>query len=365
MAYVRGDRFSEDFMIRRCRSLHRFIRRISLHPELRRAAIVLQFLESPEWHSVMRSRGGPTGRGSDSTSGVTGPGSSPGGSGAAAAAAAGTAGVLETITDSFLNAFSKVHKPDKRFIEVRERADKLDEDLASVEKAVARLSRREADLASDFDESSAQFSKLQNLEPGVAGPLTSFGRAVHGTSLDFTALRNHTDRDFLTSLRDTSAYVGALRSLLKAREQKQLDFEGLTDYLARAAHDRDTLASGSGSHAGISGPGGVSGMLRSKIEDVRGVDHEAARRDRVRRLEMDIDRLTREVESAKVTSEMFDDRTVRECQEFERIRAVETKETLGALADSHITFFEETAENWERFIKDMEAQERERVAAKA
>jgi sorting nexin-4 len=324
--------------------------------------VLLEFLESPEWHSNMRARGGIGGR----TSELGGPASAggggisvahAGGSSTASQGGPGGGGVLETITDSFLNAFSKVHKPDKRFIEVRERADKLDDDISAVEKAVARLSRREADLAADFDESAAQFARLQYLEPGVAGPLTTFGRAVHSSSLDFSTLRNHTDRDFLTSLRDTSAYVGALRALLKAREQKQLDFEGLTDYLAKAAHDRDTLASNIHSSNPTS-VGGVSNLLRSKIEDVRGVDHEAARRDRIRRLEMEIDRLTREVEAAKVTSELFDDRTVHECQEFERIRGVETKETLGALADAHLTFFSETVGNWERFIADLEGEER-------
>jgi sorting nexin-4 len=305
---------------------------------------VLQFLESQEWNSIMRARGGASVAAAvTANSGTT----------------AGTGGVFETITDSFLNAFAKVHKPDKRFIEVRERADKLDDDLSAVEKSAARVSRRLQDLGTDYDESAAQFARLQQLEPGVSGPLTAFGRATHATSLDFTALRNHTDRDYLTSLRDISAYVGALRALLKAREQKQLDFEGLTDYLAKAAHDRDALASSAhGSHVSSGPVGGVGGMLRSKIEDVRGVDHESAKRDRIRRLELEIDRLTREVESAKVTSEMFDDRTVRECQEFERIRAIETKETLGALADAHLTFFEDTAANWDKFIADMEGEDR-------
>jgi sorting nexin-4 len=145
-----------------------------------------------------------------------------------------------------------------------------------------------------------------------------------------------------------------LKALLKAREQKQLDFEGLSDYLAKAASDRDTLAS-SQHYVPSGGIGGVvGGMLRSKIEDVRGVDHEQARRDRVRKLELEIERLTREVENAKITSEMFDDRTVHEVQEFERIKAVELQDTLGSLADAHIKFFGNNVETWEKFIRDME-----------
>ncbi|KAF2674922.1 Phox-like protein [Microthyrium microscopicum] len=332
-AYLRGGaRFTSDFTERRARSLHRFLRRIALHPELRRAAVLLQFLESPEWHSTMKSR---MPSGSSPRSGSDGGG--------------GGSGALETWTDSFLNAFAKVHKPDKRFIEVREKADKLGEDLGSVEKSVARVARRQADLGADYDEVAGQFQKLQVLEPGVAQPLTGFAVSVRESSEAWMELRNHTDRDYLTSLKDMEAYIASLKALLKAREQKQLDFEGLSDYLAKAAADRDTLAS----HQGSSGLG-VSGLLRSKIEDVRGVDHEKARRDRIRKLEMEIERLTREVENAKVASEMFDDRTVREVQEFERIKSIELQDTLGDLADAHIDFFGKTVETWEKFVAQME-----------
>jgi sorting nexin-4 len=362
MAYVRGSRFSDDFVERRARSLHRFLKRIALHPELRRSALLLQFLESPEWHATMKARSAATGVRSGSDAGIVGVGSSASGSnssggGGGGGGPPGQAGVLEAWTDTFLNAFAKVHKPDKRFIEVRERSDKLDEDLSAVEKAVARVTRRQGDLGADYDEAAAQFAKLQSLEPAVAGPLTSFSQAVHSTADNWMDLRNHTDRDYLSSLRDLEAYISALKALLKAREQKQLDFEGLSDYLARAASDRDTLASSHHSSSAGSGIGSVvGGMLRSKIEDVRGVDHEQARRDRIRKLEMEIERLTREVESAKVASEMFDDRTVREVQEFERIKAVELQDTLGALADAHINFFANNIETWEKFIRDMESE---------
>jgi len=257
-------------------------------------------------------------------------------------------GVLETWTDSFLNAFAKVHKPDKRFIEVREKADKLSDDLSTVEKAVARVARQQGNLKTDYEEVAAQFAKLQQLEPGVSGPLTSFSKSVHESAECWADLRNHTERDYLSSLRDMEMYIQALKALLKAREQKQLDFEGLSDYLAKAASDRDSLAS-HGGHAT-----NISNLLSRKMEDMRGVDHEQAKRERIRKLEMEIERLTREVEGAKVASEMFDDRTVREVQEFERIKAVELQDTLGGLADSHLKFFGATIETWEAFIKDME-----------
>ncbi|KAI9796866.1 MAG: intercellular trafficking and secretion [Piccolia ochrophora] len=328
MEYVRGDRFGSDFTNRRAHSLHRFLKRLSLHPVLRRTSLLLIFLESQDWNAHMRLRPQR----------------------AASTSEQGGGGVFDNFTDTFLNAFSKVHKPDRRFIEVREKADKLDEDLGHVEKIVARLARREGDLEVDYADLATQFQKLINLEPGVEGPIHLFATSVENTSGDIKQLKEHTDQNYLGSLRDMEAYITALRALLKTREQKQLDFEGLTDYLNKAATDRDILASAHGS----TGPTGAKSFLRSKLEDVRGVDHEQSRRERVRKLELRIEELTQEVETAKKTSEAFDEEVVREVADFERIKAVEFRDTLGAFADAHVEFYRSTVDTWERFLKDME-----------
>ncbi|KAF2836288.1 Phox-like protein [Patellaria atrata CBS 101060] len=329
-SYVRGQRFDTDFTQRRAHSLHRFLKRLTLHPVLRRAALLLVFLESSDWNMTMKSRAHR----------VSSLSESPGATGT-------SGGVLDTLTDTFLNAFSKVHKPDKRFLEVRDRANKLIDDLLLVEKVVARVSRRQSDLESDLSDLSVQFQKLVTLEPAIESSLTAFAASVDSTAHGYRCLRDATDQDYLTSLKDMGAYTTSFGTLLKTREQKQLDFEALTDYLARAASDRDSLASSHG--AGL----GASGFLRQKIEDVRGVDHEQSRRDRVRKLELQIERLTAEVESAKKTSEAFDEQVVKEFSDFERIKAAELRSTKSKLAEEHKKFFENVVEIWEGYLRDM------------
>ena len=326
MEYVRGDRFGSDFTQRRAHSLNRFLKRLTLHPVLRRQLALVTFLESTDLHSYMRNH--PAG---------------------GRASIDQSSSVFDNFTDTFVNAFSKVHKPDKRFIEVREKADKLDEDLGHVEKIIARVARREADLEADYLDLSTQFMKLITLEPEVEAHCHAFAQGVEQTAKGIKTLKEHTDLNYLGSLRDMEAYTLALKSLLKAREQKQLDFEGLTEYLNKAAYDRDILASAHGS-AG-SGPGG---FIRSKIEDVRGVDHEQSRRERVRKLELRIEELTREVDNARVSSETYDQEVVNEVAEFERIKAVEFRDTLGALADKHVDFYEGIIGTWEKYLKDMD-----------
>ena len=333
MAYVRGDRFGPEFTQRRAHSLHRFLKRLTLHPVLRRSLLLATFLESPDWNAHMRLHRSPN-------SSVSDQGNS----------------VLDNLADTFVNAFSKVHKPDKRFIEVREKADKLDEDLGHIEKIVARLARRETDLEADYADLSAQFMRLAVLETGVEVPVHAFAQGIDATARGIGSLREHTDQDYLGSLRDMAAYIQAVKSLLKTREQKQLDFEGLTEYLAKAVSERDSLAS---AHP-VSALSSPTGFLRSKLEDVRGVDHEQARRERVRKLEMSIEKLTREVEDARRTAEMFDEEVVKEIQDFERIKAVEFRDTLGALAERHTKFYEGVLETWEGYVKEMETEEAER-----
>ena len=259
----------------------------------------------------------------------------------------GSPGVMETWTDSILNAFSKPHKADRRFLDVRDRAHKLDADLSTLDKSVARLGKREAEIEADYLDLATHFEKLAQLEPGIQNELTAFATGLEAESKQWKTLRDCTVQDYLGSLRDMEAYIASLKSLLKTREQKQLDFEALTEYHSKAASDRDHLASGPG-------PTGPSGFIRAKIEDVRGVDHEAARRDRVRKLENEIRRLQDEVESAKRTSEMFDDEVVKEVSDFERIKATEFRDTLGGLAEANCEFFRSTIGIWEKFIQDME-----------
>jgi sorting nexin-4 len=305
MSYVRGDRFSTDFTARRAHSLQRFLKRLTLHPVLRRATILTLFLESNDWNATMRSR--PT-RGLSSSDGTSG-------------------GVLETWTDSFLNAFTKPHKADKRFTEVEERAKKLDEDLAIVSKTVARVAKRESDLETDYADLAQQFQKLSALEPGVTDELTKFATTLQDTSEGWKELREHTDQSYLGSLKDMEAYGLSVKALLKTREQKQLDFEALTDYLTKAAQERDSLAS----HGGNMGAS-----------------------ERQRRLEVQIERLQTEVEAAKKTSEAFDEEVVKEVGDFERIKAVEFRDALEGLADANVNFFQSNIELWEKFVKDLE-----------
>ena len=306
------------------------------------------FLETTDWNSVMRAANGGRGRGSS----LSDPGNSMGGPLGSLSSTSTNASALDRFQDRAMNFLKAPHKADERFIAVREKAEKLDEDLGSVEKGILKVARREGDLEADWADLATQFRKLINLEAGVGDVITTFAAGVETMSQGMKDLREATDRDYMGSLKDMQAYVASLKALLKTREQKQLDFEGLTDYLTKAATDRDILASERGPPSLASGPGN---FIRSKIEDVRGVDHEQSRRDRLRKTEMKNEELTRAVEEAKNTSEAFDDQVVKETAEFERIKSIEFRDTMGGLADKECDFWKGTIDSWQQFINVVEA----------
>lgn len=264
-------------------------------------------------------------------------------------------GFFDNVADTMMNAFSKVHKPDKRFIEVYERTSKLDEDLTHIEKIVSRVARRKGDLEMDYNDLATNMRKLVALEPAIEVPLQTFAASVEETSRGLKTLRDHTDQNYLGSLRDMQSYITSVQSLLKARDQKQVDFEALTEYLQKAAAERDQLAS-SNPYSSPTSNLNPAAFIRNKMEDMRGVDHETAKQDRKRKLELRIQELTREVESAKHTSEMFDEHVVREIGDFERIKGAELRDTLGSFATNNADFYRKVIDTWERFMVEMEVE---------
>ena len=146
----------------------------------------------------------------------------------------GGGGVFDNFADTFINAFTKLHKPDRRFLEVKEKSDKLDEDLGHIEKVIARVARREGDLEIDLHDLAEQFQRLITLEPGVEPTVHAFAASIEDSGSHLHQLRDVTEQDYLGSLRDMQAYSQSLKNLLRAREQKQLDHEQLTEYLNKS-----------------------------------------------------------------------------------------------------------------------------------
>lgn len=123
-------------------SLNRFLQRLARHPTLARATLLQDFCESTEW--VIHLCCGIADRWLISRNmqnirmhkHLANPPLSP------ESATSGPASIIDSLSDSLLNAFSKVRKPDERFLEIRDSLDKFEESLVSIERTEARARTR-------------------------------------------------------------------------------------------------------------------------------------------------------------------------------------------------------------------------------
>ncbi|KNZ75024.1 Sorting nexin-4 [Termitomyces sp. J132] len=333
LEYITGDRFSPEFMERRRNDLARFLQRLSRHPTLQRSTLVRAFFESTEWHVHMHQH----------IAHPPGPEPSP--------------SIIDNISDTLLNAFARVRKPDERFLDMREGVDKFEEGLTLSERLYTRIRGRTSDhnlesgedLTADYHDLAVAVQGLGFLESGITDQLNHFSN----TLLEFSALLRHTTQTttdpLLLHLHSLLSYSHANRAVLKLRDQKQLDFEELSDYLSGVTSERDRLAAVISGHAGSTGLG-LGAYIKDRVDAIRGADDDRSRVEKMRKLDIKIKELQDAVTTAHDTSDAFSDETLREQSVFQFAKEAEMKEMLGNFADGQIEFYKAAMEEWERII---------------
>lgn len=82
-------------------------------------------------------------------------------------------------------------------------------------------------------------------------------------------------------------YSHANRAVLKLRDQKQLDFEELSEYLSGVTTERDRLAAVISGHAGSTGLG-IGAYIKDRVDALRGADDDRSRVEKMRKLDTKI-----------------------------------------------------------------------------
>jgi sorting nexin-4 len=165
----------------------------------------------------------------------------------------------------------------------------------------------------------------------------------------------------LVHLHSLLTYSHANRAVLKLRDQKQLDFEELSDYLSGVTSERDRLAAIISGHAGSSGLG-LGSYLKDRVDALRGADDDRTRVEKMRKLDIKIKEVTTfrylalalhssysklqdAVTTAHETSDAFSDETLREQAIFQYAKEAEMKEMLGNLANGQVEFYKTVSIN--------------------
>lgn len=114
--------------------------------------------------------------------------------------------LLDNVSDALLNAFTRVRKPDERFLDMRDGVDKFEEGLANTDRVWNRLRSRTngrashnpllyetmltllKDLTADYHDLAVAVQGLGFLESGITDPLNHFSN----TLLEFSSILRHT-----------------------------------------------------------------------------------------------------------------------------------------------------------------------------
>ncbi|KAI8140829.1 hypothetical protein BJV82DRAFT_621302 [Fennellomyces sp. T-0311] len=323
MEYVKGDRFGTDFVERRRISLQRFLQRIARHPILRQAEFFVMFLESSEFNDA-----------------------------SARALREGQETMIDTIGDSLLNAFAKIRKRDERFVQMKERVDRLEDNLTMLEKTLARTNKRADELGHDYDEFAQSVRGLVKHEANVELPLSKFATALDEYSSAMKKMNAH-DSLWLGEIHDYMSYYSVMKGVLKLRDQKQLDFEELSDYLQQTVAERErTLHPRPGDSTY-----NIAGYFTDKINEVRGADADKIKREKVLRLNDRIRELQDAIEQTHEVSTAFSEQVKREDDFLAQSKAAEIRDALQDYTDSKVEFFQQGANIWREIATTLEQME--------
>ncbi|SCV05506.1 LANO_0H08988g1_1 [Lachancea nothofagi CBS 11611] len=310
--YIAGDRFSQSFTQKRCHSLQNFLGRIAEHPALSKSPILVTFLTSSDWDAYRRSL-------------------------------SGSLNGKEEVSDTFMNAFKSVHNQTEEFVEIKEKSDKLDHNVSKIDKVFHRVVKRQDSISDDYLKFSANLQELQELvsnssaeDETLRSKVKLFNEGVSQLSYGLKDLSKFLEYEYIVDLKDLEHYIDSVNQTVKIKDQKQIDYEELSNYLTRSVNEKNNL---------ISGYGGGN-FFTSKLEELAGINQEGARREKILKLETKITSLTSEVDNAKEVADAFEREVLKEVAIFEEIKTKELKTSLASLADNQIEFYKKMVDTW-------------------
>ncbi|KAH3899230.1 related to Sorting nexin-4 [Saccharomycodes ludwigii] len=327
LQYISGDRFSPSFTEKRCHSLQNFLQKLALHPTYSRSKVLETFLVSGSDWDIYRKSITVTNTGGVNV-GIT-----------------GNSGIKnEDVSDVLMNAFKHVRNQSEEFVEIKEKSEKLEYNIHKIDKVTHRVVKSQDSLTEDYNKLNLGLENLKELiskeehienSRELLEKLKIFNNGILKMTYSLRDLSKYYDYEYLVDLRDMEHYVDSLKQLLKLKDQKQIDYEELNDYLTKAINEKNNLISGYGGN-----------FFTNKLEEIAGINQEASRREKIAKLETKINTLTSEVDDAKKIADNFEQEALLEVGVFEQIKNETLKKSLGNLADNQIEYYERLYQTW-------------------
>ncbi|KAI9261894.1 hypothetical protein EDC94DRAFT_659628 [Helicostylum pulchrum] len=316
MKYVKGDRFNPMFIEQRRLGLQWFMDRIARHPLLQASSYTRIFLESTDFKvdKNIQSKSAPQ----------------------------------QSLFGSFFKTFAKVKKPDEKFVDMKETIDKFSDNLNIVEKLYARIGKRQQELELNYSHFATSIRGLSALEENVDQPLRRFAEATEYYVDALKEMRKQEDLLFLNDIHELLNYCNSTKGKLHERDQKQVEFEELSNTLQTIMIEKDRILHPYKQHGG-GGGANIAELMTDKMND-----HQRAKNERVFRLEARIKELEDSVAKANDDNNSYSNQMVKEYDIFESARQTELKQGLSAYADCHIDFYKKSISIWENILPVLE-----------
>lgn len=218
---------------------------------------------------------------------------------------------------------------------MKQRNERMEENLDMLQKTLLRTNKRTEDLCRDYEEFTASVRGVSDMETSFKQPLDQFAR---GLSLYSKNMKQMTleDSKWQIEVHDYMAYYHAVKDVLKLRDQKQLDFEELSDYLQYTIEDREKIIHDRRGD-------GVTGYIADKLNEVRGADTDKIKREKVLRLDERMRELQDAINQTHEVSTAFSDQVKKEDSFFNQNKSIEMFDVLKTYTEAKVHFYQDVS----------------------
>jgi len=319
-SFITGDRFSPEFTERRRRLLEVYMQRIARHPVIQNSDILKNFLESTDMSRAIEQS-----KVDNNT-------------------------VLDGIGDSIINSFSKIKNVNEKFVKAKEKLERLEVNLQHVEKLHTNIVKQERALESHMNDFALAAEKFGETDNDLESIANEFSNTLRNVSKNISEKALKEEHIYIGNIRGYINYCQSYKDALKARDQKQMDYEGLSSYLK--SYD-DEYKKYENNPAHISS--GITSFVSRKYDEMKGNDPRLRREEKMNNLQKKIEELKPEVERSEQDTKRFDEDITKEIEYFDNFQIMDFRKYLNDYIDIQMESYQKNKNLWDDLIEKFES----------
>jgi len=318
-SFITGDRFSPEFTERRRSLLEIYMQRIARHPVIQNSDILRNFLESADMSRAIEQN-----KNESNT-------------------------VLDGISDSIVNSFSKIKNTNEKFVKAKEKLERLEVNLQHVEKLHSNIIKQERSIENHMNDFAVAAEKFGETDPDLEGIVNEFSNTLRNVSKNIGEKASKEESIYVGNIKGYINYCQSYKDALKARDQKQLDFEGLSSYL-KSYEDEYKKYENNPAHISS----GITSFVSRKYDEMKGTDPRLRREEKMNNLQKKIEELKPEVNNSEQVTKKFDDDITKEIEYFDNFQIIDFRKYLNDYIDIQVESYQKNKQLWDDLIDKFE-----------